>query len=301
MKTAFIFPAFISEFIGTEVQILNSLSDNFLENLEKASAITSDDFTKFSITDTAYTEDELRSQVITYIFSCSLADVLISKGMQPDVMAGYSMGLYATIYTGGAINFEDGIKLINKAYSISKKIIGNIESNMGSIIGLTVNEIEEIISNNRLEVEIANTNSIHSHLITGSKKEVHQLLIKARETGALNTSLLKVSTPYHSKLLKNTEEDLLEFIKDNIKFKHSSYPIISSINQKMIKSADQIQKELVMNLFTKINWMDTFNHLQSMGVSQFIECGAGKSLYKTGRFMPGIFSIYPMNKLNKLI
>lgn len=301
MKTAFIFPAFISEFIGTEIEILNSLSGNFRKNLEKVSAITADDFTKFSLTDTAYTENELRSQLITYIFSCSLADVLISKGLQPDVMAGYSMGLYATIYTGGAIGFEEGINLINKAYSVSKTIIGNIESNMGSIIGLTVNEIEEIISNNKLEVEIANTNSIHSHLITGKKKEVHQLLIKARETGALNTSLLKVSTPYHSRLLKNTEEDLQEFIKNNINFKHSNYPIISLISQKVIKSADQLRKELVMNLFTKINWMDTFNHLQAMGVNQFIECGAGKSLYKTGRFMPGDFSIYPMNKLNKLI
>lgn len=300
-KTAFIFPAFISEYLGNEIELLDAFSSNFQDFLIRASVITDDDYANLSLNDILYTEDELRSQVITYIFSCSLSDILIKKGLKPDVMAGYSMGLYATLYTGGSISFEEGIRLINQAFCISKKVLGKKKASMGSIIGLTFDEITTVIDENEFNAEIANTNSIHSHLITGSAEDVNQLLEKARGIGALNISLLKVSTPYHSRLLENTKEDFQEFILKDTHLNDSHYPIISSIDQKIISSASQIRQELVKNLFTKIDWMATFKKMSSLGINQFIECGAGKSLYKIGRFMPGEFSIFTMNKVSKLI
>ncbi len=297
MKTAFIFPAFISEYLGNEIQILESFSSNFHHFLQKASAITGDDYTGFSLDNVHYTEDELRSQMISYIFSCSLSDVLIKKGLEPDFMAGYSMGLYAALYTGGAIDFNEGIRLIIQAFLISKSVIKGVNSGMGSIIGLTKSEISELIEKNNIKAEIANTNSIHSHLVTGPKSTVNHLLSKARAIGALNISLLNVSTPYHSKLLNNTQDEFQQFISENTQLQQSKYPIISAINQRVIISEEEIGKELTNNLYKRINWMETFNKAISMGVGQFIECGAGKSLQKIGRFIPGDFTVYPMNKI----
>jgi len=301
MKTAFIFPAFISEYLGNEIQILESFSSNFYHFLQKASAITGDDYTGFSLDNVHYTEDELRSQMISYIFSCSLSDVLIKKGLEPGFVAGYSMGLYAALYTGGVIDFEEGIKLIKEAFHISKSVIEGIESGMGSIIGLTEFEISELIQTNKIKAEIANTNSIHSHLITGSKDTVNHLLNKARAIGALNISLLNVSTPYHSKLLNKTQDEFQQFISENTQLQQSKYPIISAINQRVLISEEEIGKELTNNLYKRINWMETFNKAISMGVGQFIECGAGKSLQKISRFIQGDFNIYPMNKIDKVI
>ena len=204
MKVAFIFPAFVSEYIGTEVQILDELSNRFRENLKKASVTSGVDFESFHLEDSAFTKDELRVQIISYIFSCSLSDELIERGIKPDILAGYSMGLYAALYTGGVIHFEEGIHLIIQAYNISKSVVGDIDSGMGSIIGLTEEEINEIIDKHQLEAEIANTNSVHSHLVTGRMEAINSLLELARNTGALHVSLLNVKTPYHSSLLKET-------------------------------------------------------------------------------------------------
>ena len=301
MKTAFIFPAFISEYSGNEIQILDSFSSNFQQNLTTASKITGINFEKFSLEDKAYTEDELRSQLISYIFSCSLSDVLINRGLKPEILAGYSMGLYAALYTGGVIDFKEGIRLINQAFNISKSVINGIDSGMGSIIGLTRKEIDEIITAHRLESEIANSNSIHSHLITGQLEAVNHLLDIARKTGAVSVSLLNVKTPYHSQLLKETHGEFQQFITNHIQLKKSNYPIISSIDQRMLASPDEINTELINNLFKKINWMASFDKLLNFGVKQFIECGAGKSLQKISRFIPGDFRIYPMNKVEIII
>ena len=301
MKTAFIFPAFISEYLGNEIQILDSFSSRFQQNLTTASKITGIDFERFSIENKLYTEDEMSSQIISYIFSCSLSDVLIYRGLKPDILAGYSMGLYAALYTGGVIDFEEGIRLIVKAFKISKSVINGIDSGMGSVIGLTLKEIDEIIVTYNLEAEIANSNSIHSHLITGQSEAVNRLLDIARETGALNVSLLNVKTPYHSQLLKETRGEFQQFITNHIKLKKSNYPIISSIDQRMLESPDKIKIELISNLFERINWMASFNKLLNLGVTQFIECGAGKSLQRISRFMPGDFKMYPMNKIKTLL
>ncbi len=300
MKTAFIFPAFISEYLGKEIQILDSLSSNFQQNLTTASKITGIDFERFSLENKVYTEDELRSQIISYIFSCSLSDALIYRGLKPDILAGYSMGLYAALYTGGVIDFGEGIRLINQAFNISKSVINGIASAMGSVIGLTRKEIDEITIAHKLEAEIANSNSIHSHLITGQLEAVNRLLNIARETGALNVSLLNVKTPYHSQLLQETKGEFQQFITNHIQLKKSNYPIISSIDQRMLTSPDEINTELTNNLFERINWMASFDKLLKLGVKQFIECGAGKSLQRISRFVPGDFKIYPMNKVVKL-
>ncbi len=219
MKVAFIFPAFVSEYIGTEVQILNGLSNKFKENLKKASVASGVDFESFHLEDSAFTEDELRVQIISYIFSCSLSDELIARGIEPDILAGYSMGLYAALYTGGVIEFDEGIRLIIQAYNISKSVVRDMDSGMGSIIGLTKEEINGIILKHKLEAEIANTNSVHSHLVTGRIRTVNRLLELARTTGALHVSMLNVNTPYHASMLKeSTSGPFNEYIH------HGAYP-----------------------------------------------------------------------------
>lgn len=301
MRTAFIFPAFISEYLGNEIQLLDDLSSNFSQFQEEISLIMDDNFINFSTDDVKYTEDELRSQVISYLFSCSLSETLIKKGLKPDFMAGYSMGLYAALYTGKAISFGEGIQLIKKAFELSKIRIENIESGMGSIIGLKQNEIEEIIQQHDFEAEIANTNSEHSHLISGPKEGISNVLVKAREIGALNVSMLNVETPYHSRLLEDVQIEFEQFISGKINIKVSDFTLISAIDQRELTTIDQIITEITNNLYKRINWMNTFEKLVNVGVNEFVECGAGKSLQKIGRFLPGDFTIYPMNKVSQLL
>jgi len=301
MKTAFIFPAFISEYLGSEIQILNSLSANFDTYLAETASVSGIDFSDFSIDNKAFTEDELCSQLISYTFSCCLSDALTAKGLKPDCIAGYSMGLYAALYSGVSIDFTDGVKLIIKAYQLSKAAIKNIEAGMGSIIGLNEEEIMSLIEKDKLSVEIANTNNDHAYLVTGEIKSLNNLLDSARNLGALNTSLLNVGTPYHSRMLSNIQDEFKQFTEDAISFKHIHYKLISSLSQTTISSPEQIGKEVVENLFQRIDWLSTYTKLLEMGVKTFIECGAGKSLQKIARFIPGNYQIYPMNKLGKLL
>lgn len=301
MKTAFIFPAFISEYLGNEIQILNSLSAKFEDYLTEAGHISVIDFSEFSVNNKTFTEDELSSQLISYTFSCCMSDVFASKSIKPDYLAGYSMGLYAALFSGAAIDFGDGIRLIQKAYHLSKAAIKNINAGMGSIVGLSEEEIISLIEKDKLNAEIANTNNEHAYLVTGELNSLNKLLEYARNLGALNTTLLNVNTPYHSKMLSSTQDEFKQFIEETISFKTIRYPLISSISQSIISTPEQIRNEIAENLFQRIDWLSTFNKLLELNVKTFVECGAGKSLQKIARFISGDYQIYPMNKVERLI
>ncbi len=301
MKTAFIFPAFITEYLGNELAILEKLSAVFPEYLLRSSKATGENYINFSVNDPSFTEDELRSQIISYTFSCCLADTLISKGLKPDFLAGYSMGLYAALYAGKAIGFNEGVRLIEQAFLISKQKISGTDAGMGSVIGLTTGEIDEIIGKEVLEVDIANTNSKYAHLVTGRMEDVNRLLETARETGALHVSLLPVKTPYHSRLLAETQHEFRQFINDKVTIRESGYPVISSRDQRQFTSPEEISREFTHNLFQKLDWHTTFKTMLLQDVQHFVECGAGKSLYNISRFVPGDFKVYPMHKIQTLI
>ncbi|MCD4730624.1 MAG: hypothetical protein K8R74_08495, partial [Bacteroidales bacterium] len=96
-KTAFIFPAFVSEYIGNEVEIVRSLSNDFDAFLNITTSKYFSEFSNFSLADKQFTENELYNQVSSYIFGCSVASLLMKKGMMPDMIAGNSMGLYTAL------------------------------------------------------------------------------------------------------------------------------------------------------------------------------------------------------------
>jgi len=102
-------------------------------------------------------------------------------------------------------------------------------------------------------------------------------------------------------LLKPTQSQFQQFIADEIELNKPKYNIISSIDQRLLDSPKEISSELTDNLFRRINWMDSFDKMLMTGTKRFVECGAGKSLQRISRFIPGDFKVYPMNKVVQLL
>lgn len=300
MKTAFIFPAFVPEYLGNEPQLLNAYSNTFETLLNRAAAQVDPGLADFSISTNNFAEEELRSQLISYVFSCSMVQVLREQKVQPDFISGYSMGLYAALYCGNAITFEEGLWLIQEAYTLMQSCLTERPAGMGSIIGLTKKEIEALIKE-YAQIEIVNINGTHSYLISGLCKDIETVLDLARKEGAISTTMLRVHTPYHSKWVRGAAIPLRDFIQNKIDIQPSDYVLFSCINGRCLQQKDEIMDEIILNTHQHIDWQSCFHQMLAYNISRFIECGAGKSLYNIGRFFDGEFTIFPINKLNKLL
>ena len=295
-KTAFIFPAFISEFTEKELPFLKENEVNISNYINIASEVLGYNLPDFTYANNEYIKSEFLSQVIAFIFSCSINDALVKRNIKPHLVAGYSMGVYAALYSSKSISFTDGLKIIKTAFDITNELRASGLYGMGSIIGLSENDVRSLINNNKQRLEIININNEHSLVIAGEKNELRNLLIEAKNEGAISVSGLTVNTPYHSELMLKYSDTFTRFI-DTLPIESPICPVISTFDQREVMEVSDVKNELVHNLTRKINWYKTMQKILAKGIGEIIECGAGKDLKKISRFIEGDYKLRLVPKL----
>ena len=285
-QSAFIFPAFINEYPENPFGGLEELQSRFQYLLTEASSLVDPGLADFDFISNDFLRDELRTQYLTYIYSCAAADILGEKKIIPSYSAGYSMGIYAALVHAQVVAFAEGLLLIRKAYKTIRNAAGDEKYGMCSIIGLSREDLNSMISSLNLHVEITNQNSGFAFVISGLHSGILGLLQAATAEGALHTHLLNVSLPYHSHFLEETKAEFTGFI-ETICFKEPRTKIISLAGQRILEDPADIKIEVIKNLFTPLNWYQTQAELIRSGVSLFVECGLGKNLVKNSKFIEG--------------
>jgi malonyl CoA-acyl carrier protein transacylase len=299
LTSSIIFPAFVNEYTGTELIAISGFDNNFSHNLELASGILNLDLTGFDFLSNNFLDDELKSQYISYLFSCSVADILNNKSVIPSYVSGYSMGIYAALYYCRVIDLKDGLSLVKSAWEEISRVTQGVKYGMGMIVGLRETEILDLIPE-KSEIEICNQNNPHTFIVSGSFIAVNELLSVAKEEGALRTNLLPVSKPYHSKFVKEAVSEFTLRLAE-ISISAPLYKYVSSMDQQLIEEPDAIVLEIVENLFCRMNWLNTLNLLVKKGTDIFFECGAGSGLTRNNRFIEGDFLSFPVGKLDQFL
>jgi [acyl-carrier-protein] S-malonyltransferase len=289
--SAFIFPAFINEYPENPFCGVQELQVRFEYLLKEASSVADPDLAEFDFASNHFLWDELKTQFLTYIYSCAVADVLSKKRLIPAYSAGYSMGIYAAIVHARVVTFSDGLLLIKQAYETIRNTIQDQKYGMCSIIGLSRADISSMIHSLNPHVEITNQNSCFAFVISGLHSDILSLMQAATEEGALHTHLLNVSLPYHSVFLKETKNDFRDFV-ETIGFKEPQTKIISLVDQQILEDLTAIKEEVVRNLYSPLNWYHTQTKLLRAGVDLFVECGPGKNLVKNSKFIVGEFKFF---------
>ena len=116
MATSILFPAFAAEYSGKEEMAISGVENNFRNLLEIASDALITNLKGFDFTTNNFLDDELKSQYVSYIYSCSVADILRGEKVNTSCVSGYSMGIYAAIYYCRSISFIDGLQLVKYAW-----------------------------------------------------------------------------------------------------------------------------------------------------------------------------------------
>lgn len=296
-RLAFIFPAFTSDYSDHPARSVSGFGECFRMFVEQAAIAEDPDLRNFDFLTNNFLEDELKTQFITYSYSCALSSMLREAKIFPSVTAGYSMGIYAALFDAGSVTFGEGLELIRTAYRcLRSSLYGNY--GMGAIIGLSDTDIGQLISRFAPGVQITNRNAAFSYVVSGSSEDLAILLGAAKEEGALHVRNLQVSIPYHSELLKNGAGEFSRNT-EHIAIRTPSTPILSLIDRSILTTPELIRSELYRNLFQPLNWFSAMKALIDKGASHFLECGPSTALAKNSRFMDGIRffplpSIFPL-------
>lgn len=294
-KVAHLFPAFVLKYTGKELSIIEKHGFNFQNRLNQSSKILGLNLNEFDIKNCNLIEDELKNQMMSYIFSCTFSDILKRKNLTPNFVSGFSMGLYAALYHSNAIDFKTGLFLIRDVFQEIKNLMGTKKHTMASVVGFYDDELKTFM-NSFNNIEIIIQNGIYSFVIAGEEEaEINDLLEILLNEGAIHLNIFNINFPYHSKKLKENHP-IFESIANNYVVNNAKVPLVSMIDQGQLNYKEEIKAEIAKNITHPLNFYKTIHALNKQGVNEFIEIGADSSLLKSSIFIEGDFEFKAVAK-----
>lgn len=274
-KIAFVFPGQGTQYEKMGEVLYNSVScenkkiiDRVFENNEEVKKVIFEG-TKDELKDTKFAQPAIA------LFSVVLTKLLKEKGINPDFVAGHSLGEYSSLYAAGFLNEVDTLKLISARGKIMSE--AKIEGSMAAILGLSSNEVENICNNIDGVIEAVNYNEPKQTVVAGEKDAIEKSLEIFKEKGARRALPLAVSGPFHSSLMKPVAE-ILKKEFENYSWNDAKTPIVANTTANILTSSNEIKNELYNQTFGPVKWVDTINKLRENGVTKIYEVGPGKVL-----------------------
>lgn len=274
-KIAFVFPGQGTQYEKMGEILYNSVSyenkkliDEIFKNNEEVKKVVFQG-TKEELKDTKFAQPAIA------LFSVILTKLLKEKGVNPDFVAGHSLGEYSSLYAAGFLNEIDTLKLISARGQIMSK--AKINGSMAAILGLPASEVENICKEIDGTIEAVNYNEPKQTVVAGEKSVIEKSLEIFKEKGARRALPLAVSGPFHSSLMKPVAE-ILKKEFENYSWNNAKIPIVANTTANILTSLDEIKKELYNQTFGPVKWVDTINKLSESGVTKIYEVGPGKVL-----------------------
>lgn len=278
-KISFVFPGQGSQGVGMG----KDLYDSFPES--RAIFDKADEVLGFSLTKLCFEgpEEDLRLTANTQpaLFTTSVAalKVLELNGIQPEVVAGHSIGEYAALVAAGALSFEDGVSLVRKRGELMQAAAEEFPGTMAAIIGLSTEKVREACerASEFGIVDVANYNSPGQIVISGEVKAVEAAGGYAKEAGAKRVLPLNVSGAFHSRVMLPAAEKLSKVLAA-VSFNDASIPVVANVTADYVKSADEIRESLARQIAGSVRWEESVTRMVNEGVDCFVEVGSGKVL-----------------------
>jgi len=192
--------------------------------------------------------------------------------------AGHSLGEYSAIACAGYLDFQNTIKILKTRGDAMQNSVPDGEGGMIAVLGNTVENIENILRDNRdnFIAEIANDNSDGQIVLSGKIQDLNKLIFKLKENKIKNIKL-PVSAPFHCSLMKKATDIMREEL-GKLKFERGNNPLISNITADEIFNANELKDLLVKQIENRVRWRESVINMINKGIIKFIEIGPGKVL-----------------------
>ncbi|TVY20816.1 Conidial pigment polyketide synthase alb1 [Lachnellula arida] len=173
----------------------------------------------------------IQLQLGSVCLDLALAKLWQSWGLQPDVVAGHSLGEYAALCFASVISISDMIFLVGRrALLMQNNCVPNTHSML--TVRASAKEVTRAMNIIHSECEIACVNGPHSVVVSGTVDDI-SLLHEQLEEQNVKSMILPIQYAFHSKQLDPILADLAH-LAEHIDFKKPEIPIASTVTGDLV-------------------------------------------------------------------
>lgn len=227
-------------------------------------------------------EDLTRTDVAQpALFALSLAihELAREAELQPDLMAGHSLGEDTAAVAAGALDLEAGMELVSLRGRLMANCGAERPGGMAAIVGLPAEDVRALCqtASEAGTVAPANFNSPRQTVVSGEEGGVQRLLELAEQAGASKAVRLKVSAAFHSELMEPVQREMAEMM-GKLTWKDPRVPLVANASGKVIANGEDVCQALVAQIASPVLWVDCVQTLVKEGCTRVLELGPGRVL-----------------------
>ncbi len=223
------------------------------------------------------------AQVAIAATSLAILDSIEAKLPAIEFMAGLSLGEYTALIASGAMQMDEGFKLLKARGDLMSAHCQTLretsEISMVAVMNMPLEDIQAVIAEVNAEEQllyIANINSSTQVTVAGTKEATDQFKTLARDRGFKRVMPLKVEGPFHTPYMEPVCDPFSEAL-EKVDFREMEVPVISNTTVAP-HTTESVQALLVRHLVEPVRWQETIDYLVAKGVTKVIQIGPGKTL-----------------------
>jgi [acyl-carrier-protein] S-malonyltransferase len=243
---------------------------------EKASRVSGLDLEALCFEENEKLDVTEYTQIAMLTAEAAILAALREEGISPDVAAGLSLGEYGALLVSGVLSEEAAFRVVRQRGIFMQEAVPTGGA-MAAVIGMENKAVEEICEQVEGQVSVANYNCPGQVVITGEEAAVTMAGQRLKEAGARRVVPLKVSGPFHSKLLTGAGEKLGEVLEKE-EIGEIQIPYLSNVTADYVTDKEAVKDLLERQVSSSVKWQQSVERMLADGVDTFIEIGPGRTL-----------------------
>ena len=216
---------------------------------------------------------EVPYQLAVFAGSVDLLYRLRDAGIEPDVVAGHSLGEYAAAHAAGCLSLTDGVRLVTDRDRLMNAASGENPGGMIALIGADPDEVAKATEEAEGVVVAANFNTPRQIVVSG-----HIDVLETVAEGVRGRKVrLEVSGAFHSPLMEGAAREMDELLR-GVELEEPAIPMVGAADGALLETADEVRAALQRQMLSPVRWVAVVERMLDLGVREIFEAGEDGTL-----------------------
>lgn len=215
----------------------------------------------------------INTQPCVFTADLAAAHALSEKGINPDCVAGFSLGEIAALAFSGILSDSEAFKLVCKRAELMDKAAAENPGAMAAVMKITPQQTESICAQFEKTYPV-NYNSPAQTVVATTSENIDAFCEAVKAAGG-RAKPLAVSGAFHSPFMA-TAADALGKYMENVSFSEPQVTIYS--NYTAMPYEGDYKALVKAQVENPVRWQTIIENMIENGVDTFIEIGVGKTL-----------------------